>query len=167
MGLKLVLIKENQFVWWIVGIESWLNCLEKLSFLVVERHCLQVQNTQKHISATIEFQNFPGDRTGLADSLPRCQTHLPSCSNLNETPLTLRSVHLTDTNFFPLVFWRGSYCTYFYNHKLMSFFSFSLRHGSLNSLFCVTKHKILVKDLNTTKMRRRLNFINQLNIASI
>ena len=125
MGLKLVLIKENQFVWWIVGIKSWLNCLENLSFLVVERHCLQVQNTQKHICATIEFQNFPGDRTGLANSLPKRQIHLPSCSNLNETPLTLRSVNLTDTNFFPLVFWRrGSYCTYFCNHKLMSFFLF-------------------------------------------
>ena len=37
------------------------NCLEKLSFLVVEGHCLQLQNAGKHIPATIEFQNFPGE----------------------------------------------------------------------------------------------------------
>ena len=30
-------------------------------FLVVESHCLQLQNAGKHIPATIEFQNFPGE----------------------------------------------------------------------------------------------------------
>ena len=29
--------------------------------MVVESHCLQLQNAGKHIPATIEFQNFPGE----------------------------------------------------------------------------------------------------------
>ena len=29
--------------------------------MVVESHCLQLQNAGKHIPATMEFQNFPGE----------------------------------------------------------------------------------------------------------
>ena len=151
-------------------VDSWYQIMIKLINYFGSWKTLSAgsEYTKTHL-CNCRISKFSGNLTGLADSLPRRQTHLPSCSNLNETPLILRSVHLTDTNFFPLVFWRrGAYCTS-NNHKLISFFSFSFsfRHGSLNSLFCVTKHKILVKDLNTTKMRRHLNFINQLNIASI
>ena len=42
-----------------------LKCLEKSSFLHVflvdDGHCLQLQNARKLISASTEFQNFPGE----------------------------------------------------------------------------------------------------------
>ena len=55
----------------------------------VERHCLQLQNAGKHISATVEFQNFPGEHARdarLKGPLPGCQT-CPPVQNLNETPV--------------------------------------------------------------------------------
>ena len=53
----------------------------------VEKHCLQLQNAGKHISATVEFQNFPGEHARdarLKGPLPGCQT-CPPVQNLNET----------------------------------------------------------------------------------
>ena len=55
----------------------------------VERPCLQLQNAGKHISATVEFQNFPGEHARdarLKGPLPSCQT-CPPVQDPNETPV--------------------------------------------------------------------------------
>ena len=64
----------------------------KVVFLVVERH-LQLENAGKHISATTEFQNFPGDHDvppppppGEPTLCPGVKPSRPPVQNLNETP---------------------------------------------------------------------------------
>ena len=97
----------------VIGIKSWLNCLEKLSFLVVDSHCLQLQNAGKHILATTEFQNFlvehaPGPPLGgkALRALPilclGVKLSCPPVQNLNEPP------GIVKITFFPKVTKMGS-----------------------------------------------------------
>ena len=65
--------------------------------MVVERHCLQLQNLGKHISTNIKSQTFPGEhapgrpRGQVPPSLanffaPGVKPTCPPVQNLNETP---------------------------------------------------------------------------------
>ena len=59
--------------------------------LVVESHCLQLQNVGKHIPATIEFQNSPDPlggkvRMALPILCPGVKLSCPPVQNPNEPP---------------------------------------------------------------------------------